>query len=78
MCEYCEKRKQIPLHRRESDSNITDCYIVSADDGAAIFMRESAVLKFGGNGKPYIQQDNDLMYMDINYCPFCGRNLNEP
>ena len=69
MCEYCEKGIQIPVNRRETDSNITDCYIVSTDDGAAIFMREYAVLKFGDNGKPYIQQDNDLIYMDINFLP---------
>ena len=75
MCEYCEKGKRLELHRRQTDSNITDCFIQTFDDGSAIFLRECAVLKFGDDGKPYIEQDNDLVYMDINFCPICGRKV---
>lgn len=75
MCEFCTNRRQITLHRRETDSNITDCFITTCSDGSALFLHENAVLKFDENGRPYIEQDNSLVYMDINFCPICGRKL---
>lgn len=75
MCEYCRGGKQIRLHRQRTDSNITDCFIKKCNDGAAMFLRESAVLKLDDGGKLHIKQDNDFVYTDINYCPMCGRKL---
>ena len=75
MCEYCRGGKQIKFHRQDTDSNIVDCFIENCSDGSAIFLRESGVFKMDGYGRPYIKQDNDLVYMDINYCPMCGRKL---
>lgn len=77
MCEFCDNRRQITLHRRETDSNITDCFIATCSDGSALFLNENAVLKFDENGKPYIEQDNSLVYMDINFCPICGKKLGD-
>ena len=74
MCKHCEEpTKNIRLHRQDTDSNISECFIHKASDGAAIFIRESFVLKL--NDKFEICQDNDYVYIDINYCPFCGRKL---
>lgn len=75
MCEYCRGGKQIRLHRQRIDSNITDCFIGNCADGSAIFFRESAVIKLDDKGRPHIKWDNDLIYVDINYCPMCGRKL---
>lgn len=75
MCEYCRGGKQIRLHRQRIDSNITDCFIKKCSDGAAMFLRESAVIKLDDKRRPHIKWDNDLVYMDINYCPMCGRKL---
>ena len=74
MCKYCEEpTKNIRLHRQDTDSNISECFIHKASDGTAIFMRESFVVKL--SDKLEISQDNDYVYMDIEYCPFCGRKL---
>ena len=74
MCKYCEEpTKNIRLHRQDTDSNISECFIHKASDGAAIFMRESFVVKL--SDKLEISQDNDYVYMDIEYCPFCGMKL---
>ena len=74
MCKYCEEpTKNIRLHKQDTDSNISDCFIHKASDGAAIFMRESFVVKL--SDKLEISQDNDYVYMDIEYCPFCGMKL---
>lgn len=74
MCKYCEEpTKEIRLQRKNTDSNISECFIHKASDGAAIFMRESFVVKL--SDKLEISQDNDYVYMDIEYCPFCGMKL---
>lgn len=77
MCEYCRGGKPINLHRQDTDSNIVDCFIKNCGDGSAIFFHESGVFKMDEYGRTYIKQDNDLVYMDINYCPMCGRKLVE-
>ena len=60
MCKYCEEpTKNIRLHRQATDSNVSECFIHKAADGAAIFLRDS----------------NEYVYIDIEYCPFCGRKL---
>ena len=75
MCEFCGSGKQIKLYGQDTDSNITDCFIGNCADGSVIFFRESAVIKLDDKGRPHIKWDNDLVYMDINYCPMCGRKL---
>lgn len=75
MCQFCEEpTKDIKLHRQETDSNISECFIHKCDDGAALFLRESLVVHLKDKGLK-ISQDNEMIYMDIKYCPFCGRKL---
>ena len=74
MCKYCEEpTKEIHLHRKNTNSNIPECFIHKASDGAAIFLRGSFIVKL--SDKLEVSQDNDYVYMDIEYCPFCGRKL---
>lgn len=77
MCEYCKAPgKEIKLHRQETDSNITECFIHIASDGAALFLRQQFVVGFTDDYKQEIKQLNDYVYADIEYCPMCGRKLN--
>lgn len=45
-----------------------------SDDGAALFLRQDLVTKIGVS-KLDVKQNNEYVYVDINYCPFCGRKL---
>lgn len=74
MCKYCEEpTKNIRLHKQDTDSNISDCFIHKANDGAALFLRQSFIVKPIDNFR--IAQDNEFVYIDIKYCPFCGKKL---
>ena len=76
MCEYCaEPSKEIRLHRQKTDSNITECFIHTASDGAALFLRQQFVVGFTDDLKQVIKNLNDYVYADINYCPMRGRKL---
>lgn len=75
MCKFCEEpTKNINFHRQETDSNICECYIHKCNDGAALFLRESMVVNLTDE-ELKIKQENELVYIDIKYCPFCGRKL---
>lgn len=43
-------------------------------DGAALFLRQDLVTKIGVS-KLDVKQNNEYVYVNINYCPFCGRKL---
>lgn len=75
MCEYCEEpTRNIKLHRHDTDSNIMECFIHKASDGAALFIRQDLVAKFADH-KLNVKQMNEYVYVGINYCMFCGRKL---
>lgn len=75
MCEYCEEpTRNIKLHRQDTDSNIVECFIHKESDGAALFIRQNLVVDISGR-QLNIKQMNDYVYVDINYCPFCGKKL---
>lgn len=75
MCEYCgEPTRNIRLHRQDTNSNITECFIHKASNGAALFIRQNFVADISGR-QLNIKQMNEYVYVDINYCPFCGREL---
>lgn len=76
MCEYCNKpAKKIKWHRQDTDTNISECFILGADDGYAMFLRQGLKANITDDLKIKISQNNDLAYIYINYCPFCGRKL---
>lgn len=75
MCEYCEEpTKNIKFHRQDTDSNITECFIHKENDGAALFIRQDLVAKLSDR-RLNVKQMNEYVYLDICYCPFCGRKL---
>lgn len=75
MCQYCEEpTRNIKLHRQDTDTNIIECFIHKCNDGAALFMKQNFVTRIINN-KIGIRQMNEYAYMDIYYCPFCGRKL---
>lgn len=75
MCKYCEETtRNIKLHRQDTDSNIVECFIHKASDGAALFIRQNFVADISGR-QLNIKQMNEYVYVDINYCPFCGKKL---
>lgn len=72
MCDYCEKGKSLELNRKE-ETNIAEFFIASSSDGAAIFIRQP---KFEiVDMKVLIKQMTQYAYLDIHYCPICGREL---
>lgn len=76
MCEFCvSPTKSLKLHRQETDSNIVECYIHGASDGYALFLRQDLRVWIDDDRNPRIQQGNEYVYLDINYCPICGRDL---
>lgn len=75
MCRYCEEpTRNIKLHRQDTDSNIVECFIHKASNGAALFIRQAWVVKLEDH-KLNVKQMNEYVYAGINYCPFCGREL---
>ena len=76
MCKYCEEpTKDISFVRQSKESNIKECFIHVASDGAALYLRQKYTVKFDSNGTPKINHLTDLIYTDINFCPMCGRKL---
>ena len=76
MCEFCEApTKSLKLHRQETDSNIVECFIHGASDGYALFLRQDMKTYIDDDMKPKIKQGNEYVYLDINFCPICGRDL---
>ena len=72
MCDYCKKGKPLKLNRKE-ETNITEFFITTCSDGAAVFIRQP---KFEIVGTDiHIKQLTQYAYVDINYCPICGREL---
>ena len=75
MCRYCEEpTRNIKFHRQDTDSNIVECFIHKASDSAALFIRQALVVKLEDH-ELNVKQMNEYVYADINYCPFCGREL---
>ena len=60
MCEYCQKLKRIELHRKENLLCSYKPFIAICEDGAGLFFENPI---------------GDPAYIDINYCPICGRKL---
>ena len=60
MCEFCERTRSIPLHRKENLGMMCNPYIVQCPDGAGMFFENA---------------EGDPAYIDIDYCPKCGRKL---
>ena len=76
MCEFCKApTKSLKLHRQETDSNIVECFIHGASDGYALFLRQDMKTYIDDDMKPKIKQGNEYVYLDINFCPICGRDL---
>ena len=76
MCEYCvEPTKDFSFVRQSRESNIRECFIHVASDGAALFLRQDYAVKAGKDGKLIINHIPDLIYANIKYCPMCGRKL---
>lgn len=76
MCEFCEEpTKSLKFHRQETDSNIVESFIHGASDGYALFLRQDLKASIGEDFKPKVKQGNKYVYLDINYCPICGRKL---
>ena len=77
MCEFCEQEKNLKLHRQYTDTNIQEIYIHTAKDGAALFIRQPMWKLEDENGvdKINVRLSTDLAYLDIKYCPLCGREL---
>ena len=76
MCEFCKApTKILKLHRQETDSNIVECFIHGASDGYALFLRQDMKAYIDDDMKPKIKQGNEYVYLDINFCPICGRDL---
>ena len=63
MCEFCEKGKTIQLHRKENLGMMCNPYIAQCSDGAGMFFENA---------------EGDPAYIDISYCPMCGRKLKMP
>lgn len=76
MCEFCKApTKSLKWHRQETDSNIVECFIHGASDGYALFLRQDIKTYIDDDMKPKIKQGNEYVYLDINFCPICGRDL---
>ena len=76
MCEFCEEpTKSIKWHRQDTDTNIAECFIHGASDGHVMFLRQGLKVTITGDLKTKISQLNEYAYIDINFCPFCGRKL---
>ena len=72
MCEFCEPKeikngwgvgKEICLYKTASDANIRDVQIMYHKNECP------ALMVFDTSGR--------AMYMDISYCPLCGKRLEE-
>lgn len=75
MCVFCEEpSKNIQFNRQNSDSNIVECFMHKSADGAALFLRQDLVTKIGVS-KLDVKQNNEYVYVKINYCPFCEKKL---
>lgn len=78
MCEFCkEPTKSIKWHRQDTDTNISECFIHGASDGYAMFLRQGLKASIADDLKVKISQNNEYAYINIKYCPFCGRKLSE-
>lgn len=76
MCEFCEEpTKNLMPHRQFTDSNITEMFLHGENDGYALFIRQSPVVHIGEDAEMTLSQINDYVYLDIKYCPICGRKL---
>lgn len=78
MCKFCETpTENIKWHRQNTDTNIVECFIHGTSDGYAIFLRQGLKVTITDDLKTKISQLNEYAYIDINFCPFCGRKLTE-
>ena len=76
MCKFCEMpTKELKFHRQETDTNITECFIHKASDGYSIMLRQGMKVSFTDRFGVKINQDNQYAYLEINFCPICGRKL---
>lgn len=74
MCDYCEKRKNIQMERQLTDSNIQSIHIHGESDGYALYLRQP-MWEITKDHKVKVRLTTDYLYLDINYCPFCGKKL---
>lgn len=82
MCEYCENEKFEKRHKNELYKNFpikddyTEKYIDTNKDNTPIqYIRKNSNKYFLIT--ELINEDGDVISADINYCPMCGRKLNQ-
>lgn len=77
MCDYCEKEKKLDLHRQFTDTNIQEIFLHTERDGAALFLRQPMWKIENENGvdKIKVRLTTDYAYLDIKFCPLCGKEL---
>lgn len=77
MCDYCEKGKSLPLQRQLTDTNIEQIYIHTCRDGGGLFIRQPKwhIENKDGVDKIMVRLTTEHAYLEIKYCPYCGREL---
>ena len=77
MCEFCEKEKSLNLNRQFTDTNIQEIFLHTNRDGAALFIRQPMwkIEEENGVDKIKVRLTTDYAYLDIKFCPLCGREL---
>jgi CYTH domain-containing protein len=76
MCDYCEKGKTLNLHRRETDTNIQEIFIMKCrdDENGTLFIRQP-MWTIEDDKKIRVRLTTQYAYLDIKYCPFCGKEI---
>jgi hypothetical protein len=77
VCDYCEKEKNFQLNRQLTDTNISEIFIHTEKDGGALFIRQPRwhIEEVNGVEKIMVRLTTEYAYIDIKYCPFCGKKL---
>lgn len=70
----CETGKPVPIHGREY-TNLSECFMMTAADGAALMLRQGLKVDTTDYCHLLIRNSEGYAYIDINYCPICGRRL---
>lgn len=74
MCDYCEKEINIELNRQDTDTNIYQVFIHTVNNEANLFIRQPKWY-FTKTDKIAVEMQTKYAYVNIKYCPFCGREL---
>lgn len=76
MCDYCKMpSKDLKFHRQETDTNIQECFIHEASDGYSIMLRQNITVRLTEKFGVKLDQECKYAFLEINYCPICGRDL---